>query len=197
MIENMYNAFVCEYNEPRESFERLLEFMAADFYFPLSLQFEYGIEQILKRARLVEKLKKHYDPGLLSKDVCDPLGDLYCELFAPMRTQTLSGSDCTAIDNAHTSEFKRALVDSRVGTGSSLIQYSKKHPNTLLYGVDRDLTCIRIALINSAIYKVPMLLLHANPDVHEIDPSTENGRFNWQYSNCWDSHMDRLKEKQH
>ena len=69
----------------------------------------------------------------------------------------------------------------------------KRCPNGSLFGVDNDINLIRIALANFLIHDIPGHLLYADMNRYEIDISKENGKYNWQFANQWNSQQDKLK----
>ena len=85
------------------------------------------------------------------------------------------------------------ILDPAVGTGRLLMSAYKHAPKSRLFGVDIDMNLIRIAMTNMAIHNIQGYLLNANSLLHEIDISKENGRYNWQYANRWNTCIENLK----
>ncbi len=200
MLESMFDLFTEKFADMVEAWDHFVEFLAVDNHGSLICQLDHKFEWLFEDRKLCEALMKIYDPELMRSDYYDHLGDMYWEEVlgkgnaARGRSFLISWREAQSTAAKHTAETDETLriLDPVAGTGRLLMATHKRAPNTLLFGVDVDLRALRIALTNFAIHGITGYLLHANTLQHQIDPSTEDGRANWQYSNRWNSGIDEL-----
>ena len=203
MLERMYEILGRSSPDPVTAWDRLVEFIATDNCGALLQELDHKFEWLLKDHKHVDELMNVYDSQLLESDYHDYLGEMYLERIAPKipghpekRTLvTMKQAERIAHDALCKGKAEQLVLDPCVGSGRFLLAAHKAAPKAILCGVDTDLRMLRIALTNCVIHNIPVHLLHADVDKHEIDISSEDGEYNWQYANKWYSCMNELKEK--
>lgn len=204
MLESMYDLLNQKFNDSVKAWDSLIEFLAVDNCGSLYYQLNHKFEWLFEDNDFARRLMKTYDFELLKSDYYDHLGEMYLERIVGQNEVRRKGLYLTPMNIAETmavmtissTDEKIRVLDPAVGSGRLLMAAYKKAPNSILFGVDIDLRVLRIAFTNFAIHNISGYLLHANSLEHEIDISTENGMYNWQFVNSWYSHMDKLKEIQ-
>ena len=200
MLENMYEIIANKNNDPTKSWDRLIEFLAADNSPSHYFQFKHNLEWLMKDEPLATNLMNIYDPKLLKSDFYDHLGELYQDRVASkvytknseiVLTPKQIADSIAQITGKTDKPIK--ILDPAVGSGRLLMSAYKAAPNSYLFGVDLDMRKLRIAMTNFAIHDIPGYFLNADSSKHEIDISKESGKANWKYMNSWYSCMDKLK----
>jgi len=202
MLERMYAVLGEKFNDPVESWDRLVEFVAVDHNASLLTKLNHEFHWLLSDQVVVDRLSQLYDAELLRSAYHDHLGDLYREKLAS--TSLEADLDEGQVDlvlsrwKQQPRQTKRlAIADPEAGTGRVLMIVHKKLPEAVLFGVDNDLRALRIAMTNFAVHNIQGFLLHADKDYHDISLDTPEGQHNWQYANQWYSCKDKLKPRQH
>jgi len=201
MLENCYTLFCDKFKDNKKAWDSFLEFIAADQKPMLIWKLNHKFEWLFKDTSLVKALDDMYRPEILKSDYYDHLGSLYFEKVIKIdetdkKTPYLISDKIVETMGNNSLEKKYKLVnilDPAVGTGRSLMTVYKRCSNGSLFGVDNDINLIRIALANFIIHDIPGHLLYADRNRHEIDISKENGKYNWQFANQWNSQQDKLK----
>lgn len=201
MLENLYELFCSKSEDSVKGWDRLIEFLAVDNYASMISQLDHKFDWLFKDEDLSCKVMNLYKPSLLRDDPHDHLGDLYLEKMVSSSEIQKRGQFLTPRELAETlatmtiRETKKevTVLDPAVGTGRLLIAARKYAPNGIFFGVDNDIRMLRIAMTNFAIHNIPGYLLHADALYHDIDLSSENGRYNWRFANKWHSHTDKLR----
>jgi len=201
MLENMYASILDRYNDPLSSWDKLVEFLAVDYNGLLIKDMRHNFEWLYKDKEFTNKIIGLFDFELLQSDYHDHLGDMYLEKFLIKEVAIKRGQDLFSTKQgsllsrpkADKHERQFGVLDPNVGTGRNLMAIHKLKPGYLLYGADKDLRLLRIAMTNFSIHDITGHLLHADKRVHEIDLAKENGKYNWQFANRWHSHMDKLR----
>lgn len=201
MYEKMYNILFQKFLDHNLTINALAEFIAVDNYPSLLNQLNHKFEWLYEDKELCENLLKVYNLSLLKSDPYDYLGDLYVnkQTFVEKNTKGRQANPDLIADFISRITFRNTngtlnILDPCVGTGSFLLAASKHFPNANFFGVDSDLTALRIAFTNCAIHKINAYFLHADIQTHEIDISKPDGIYNWQYANHWYSCMDKLRK---
>lgn len=201
MLEKMYFLFIDKFQDPIESWDRLVEFLAVDNCGPLLHQLNHKFEWFFQDSKLSDAVINLYDPELLKSDYHDHLGDMYLEKIVSQERAKRKGMFLTPMNLADTltqmtiqkTNKPLNILDPAVGSGRLLMAAYKTAPDSMFFGVDIDLRALRIAFTNFAIHNISGYFLHADSLYHNIDISTENGIHNWKYANNWYSCMDKLK----
>ncbi|MBN4081220.1 N-6 DNA methylase [Caldithrix abyssi] len=202
MLEDMYEIFRGKFHDSVKAWDSLIEFLAVDNYAPLLYQLNHKFEWFFHDPSFSSSLKKVYDHDLLKSDYNDHLGEMYLEHIVGKKEGERKGLFLTPMNIAEAMakmsllnvEKEITILDPAVGTGRMLMAVNKQASNALMFGVDVDLRALRVAYTNFAIHGINGYLLHANSLEHEIDIATEEGRYNWQFANKWDSHWTELKK---
>jgi len=202
MLERMYDLLTEKFNDPVKAWDNFIEFLAVDNYGSLIYQLDHMFEWLFEDSRLADRLMKTYDPEKLRSDYYDHLGEMYLEKLVGTRQAQERGQFLTPMNVAESmaamtigqTDKPVRVLDPCVGTGILLMAAHKTAPNALFFGVDVDLRALRIAFTNFAIHGISGYLLHADSLAYDTDISTEEGRYNWQFANRWDSCMNKLKK---
>lgn len=200
MLENMYDLMTVKVNDSVKSWDRFVEFLAADNSQALYFQLKPNLDWFLGDESFATELMKLYNPHLLKSDYYDHLGEIYTERIVSRNDVKRKGIYLTPM---HISEMiskmtigetdeRINVLDPAVGSGRLLMSAYKVAPNGRFFGVDLDMRLLRIAMTNFAIHNIPGYFLHANSLKHEIDISKTGGRANWKYMNRWNSHLEDL-----
>jgi len=203
MLEDVYNLFKEKYKDSVKSWDQFIEFIAADNNASLIYQLNDKLEWLFEDKRLLKSLMTKYNPALLRSDYYDHLGDMYFEkILKPGHSQNkdlflISMNDAYDMIKKTIGENDAPIkiLDPNVGTGRYLMAAHKIVPNALLFGVDSDLRALRIVFTNFTIHSIPGYLLHADTSVHDIEMETDEGIYNWQFANEWNSCIEKLKAK--
>lgn len=190
------------------AYTHLLEFIVGNVnphYIP---QFDSKLEWYFNNTKLAEPLNKLYTNNLLQlrADFHDHVGELYLENVVSREDVKKQGLVLTppaivkfmtkaAIDNIP-KEDERPLniLDPCVGSGRFLLEAYKVAPKANLFGVDINLDLVRACVTNLELRNIKKhYILHANSLLHEIAITNDNGIYNWNFSNSWQSHIAELK----
>ena len=201
MLDKMYDVLNEKFHDPVKSWDKLLEFLVADNCGSQIYKLNNRFEWLIQDSKLVDSVNNLYDSELLKSDYYDHLGEMYLEKIVTKYETRRQGIILTPINLAESlaesvvkrTEMPMTILDPNVGTGRILMAAHKIAPNAILFGVNKDLDLLRIALANLSIHNIPGYLLHADSHIHNINLATEAGRDNWQYANMWSSCMDKLK----
>lgn len=201
MLDGMYDLITVKFRDPVKAWDHFIDFLATDNCGSLLFQMDHKFEWLFEDSRLVDRLMKTYDPEKLRSDYYDHLGEMYLDkVVGPSQVQRqglfltpMNVAESMAAMTIGETKDKVNVLDPCVGTGRLLMAAHKQAPNASLFGVDVDLRALRIAFTNFAIHGISGYLLHADSLYHETDISTEEGKYNWQFSNKWYSHMEDLK----
>lgn len=201
MLDSMYDTLTAKFHDPIIAWDHLIEFLAVDNCGSMLFQMDHKFEWLFEDRGLTEKLMHTYDPKMLRSDYYDHLGDMYLDRVISTNQAQRQGQFLTPMNVAQMTaamtigetKDKVNVLDPCVGTGRLLMAAHKQAPNAKLFGVDLDQRMVRIAFTNFAIHDISGYLLHADSLQHETDISTEEGRYNWQFANRWNSHLDQLK----
>lgn len=203
MLERMLQVFRTKFSGKFTAWDRFLEFLVVDHRADLIFSFGHRFEWFMKDPNFVKSISEIYNPEFLTEDYYDHLGELYVERVMPesgvndvgMLPTQFEGRGLVKHLFKNKSKKPASLIDTAVGTGRLLMATYKIAPEVKLFGIESDLRTYRIALTNFAIHKIPTYLLNADSS-HETDLSKENGKFNWQYANNWNSCMNLLRPLQ-
>jgi len=202
VYDALFDVLFSEFNDSHKAYEHLLQFLAVDNCPPMLMDIEGRLEWFFTNIGIAEKLIQSYNLELIKSDRYDYIGDIYIEnvigateagrkgLYLTPQPVVEMMCKCTLGEKNYE---KINVLDPCVGTGRFLLTANKYAPNARLFGVDNNLTMIRSAFTNAAIHSISMYLLHADTFKHETDIALSEGRYNWQFANRWDSHMDKLK----
>ena len=201
MLDSMYDTLTAKFHDPVKAWDHLIEFLAVDNCGSLFYQVDHKFEWLFEDRGLADKLMNTYDPKILRSDYYDHLGEMYLDRVistdqAQRQGQFLTPmavAEMTAAMTIGETDKPVRVLDPCVGTGRMLMAAHRQAPNAKLFGVDLDQRMVRIALTNFAIHDISGYLLHADSLHHETDLSTEEGRYNWQFANRWNSNLDQLK----
>jgi hypothetical protein len=191
MLKSMYEAILKSSETDTQAWDRLLEFIAVDFHYPLFYQMNHRFEWLQNRG-LAKRLSDHYCQDLLLDSFTDELGELYFSLgLNPSRRKSESVLQPfglaqklyqSGVKPAHSSG---SIVDRHAGTGRGLMALHLLASKSELHGVEGDARLARIALTNCILHRVPAKILNADPNRHDINPETANGKHNWKLANRW------------
>ena len=201
MLERMYEILKARFPDRLTAWDRLMEFLILDHRPLCFICRDNNTEWLFKDGKLIDELMEVYDSVQLRTDQHDHLGEMYFEKFNSEEREQMqdlpSMQDAQNIAEHEISKKgeNRTVLDPAVGTGRRLIAAHRVAPDAILFGVDKDLRLLRIALTNCAIHDIKCFLLHADIKRHDIDIETEEGEDNWQYANEWHSCMNKLKGK--
>lgn len=201
MLENMYSLFVEKYSDPVKSWDSMIEFIAIDNCASLIWQLNNKFKWLYENSKLVERIMKIYDYKLLKSDYYDHLGDMYLDKIISKKEAEGKGLFLTPVNEAASlaqmtipkTDKPIKVLDPAVGTGRLLMEAYKTAPNSIVFGADIDLRALRIAYTNFAIHNIKGYLLHADNRKHELDISTENGKYHWRFANNWYSRINELE----
>ncbi|MCP4603476.1 MAG: N-6 DNA methylase [Proteobacteria bacterium] len=201
MLEKVYGLIDERFRDSRQSWDHFVEFLAVTNSAWLYRDLHNKLGWLFENPTLTEQLAQAYDSKLLTSDYYDHLGEMYLEKIVSPREAKRKGQFLTPQEVAGLlaqmtiTETNKPInvLDPAVGSGRLLMAAHQIVPKAQLFGVDRDLYMIRMALTNFAIHNIPGYLLHANGLEHEIDIAAQAGRENWRYANRWDSAMDKLR----
>lgn len=201
MLKDVYSQIDRKFNNSLESWDRFIELLAVDRYAPIMYQLDHKFEWLFENPGLAKSLRASYDINLLISDFYDHLGEMYLEMIdsnKEMDKKGLYSTPSTVAKPMAAMTIKNTnkpikILDPAVGTGRLLMAAYKQAPNAVFFGVDSEIRLLRIAYTNFLIHDIKGYLLHANRLEHEIDISTEAGKYNWQYANEWNSHITELK----
>ena len=199
----MYNLFKEKFKEDVKAWDYFIEFIAADNYASLIYDFNHKFEWLLEDRKFAMSLMSIYDPALLKSDYYDHLGDMYYEKILKPNQSKNKDLFLITMDDAYNmvkmsvgeTDAPIKILDPTIGTGRYLMAAHKIVPNALLFGVDSDLRALKIAFTNFTIHGIPGYLLHADTSVHDVEMETDEGIYNWQFANEWNSCIDKLKAK--
>jgi len=199
----MFDILFQEYNDSHKAYDHLLEFLVADNYPPIIDDIESGVEWFFVNDDFADNILKTYKPYAIKSDKYDHLGDIYIENVIGQKEAGRKGLYLTPqhlVDMMCQMTIGRTdeqvnILDPCVGTGRFLMTANTYAPNAALFGVDNNLTMIRTAFTNSAIYQIPVYLLYADFLVHETDMSTPDGLYNWRFANRWQPQIDKLRPR--
>jgi type I restriction-modification system DNA methylase subunit len=201
MLNYLYDIFYQKFKEPVKSWDYFIEFLMGDHNPAFIPQFTHRFEWLINESKLIQAINDTYNPKLLKQHYYDHLGEMYLENVvskneAYKKSQFLTpesvAETMAQISIKNKNEYL-SIIDPAAGTGRLLMAAYKYAPNSLLFGVDVDIRCVRIGLTNFAIHNIPGYFLNADSLKHEIDISNKVGLHNWQFSNKWHSCMDQLK----
>lgn len=201
MLENLYGLFKAKFNDTEKSWDNFIDFLAVENKPSLLPQIEHKFEWLYSDLNLCESILKIYDAKSLKCDYYDYLGDMYLEKIlknadiktsgvfrSPGNIDKVLGQACIPKTNKEIN-----ILDPAASTGRVLLAAYKIAPNASCFGVEKDLRLLRIAMTNFAIHELEGYFLHADSLKHEIDISKENGQYNWQFVNSWNSQLHKLK----
>ncbi|NQV18658.1 MAG: N-6 DNA methylase [Armatimonadetes bacterium] len=185
MLEKMLNLLQEISVDENSAWNKMIEFLIVDNQGRYFFQIDHKFEWLWEDEGFTSRFMSIYDSVLLRSDCQDHVGELY---YKRMLNKTCS-------DNSSIRKIlhQKGITYSSVGTGKEILQAAKKNPNTKYYGVESDIKLYRIALTNCIIHGVDVQLLNANPNEHDINVQTVNGRSNWKYANRWKVDCDKLK----
>jgi hypothetical protein len=202
MLEQLFTAFTNRYNDPIKSWDRFLEFIAIDNYFPILTELDYNLAWFFDNKEFLESVMNIYDSESLKSNYYDHLGELYWDKILSKKyiSQTsnsylISPSNTKRIMEDNNKNRKRTILIKAVGSGRAIMEYRKYYSNSILFGIEPDLRLYRIALTNCLIHNIPAYLLHANSQKYEVDISKKEGNYNWQFYNKWRSQMNNMLPK--
>lgn len=201
MLSNMHDLFTEKFHDPLKAWDSMLEFLAVDNNAALLLELDHKFEWLLNDKELSGQVHHAYNPELLTNSCHDHLGQFYSEKIASrygkktrgLELLTQSEADSLAKDALRGASRIPRVLDPEVSTGRVLLAAHKLAPHGLFFGVESDLQLLRIAATNFYIHDVTGYLLHADNRLHDTDPSTDDGQYNWQFCNSWHSQMDKLR----
>lgn len=198
----MHDIISVKVNDPLKSWDRFIEFLAADNSASIYHQLRNDLEWFIGNEPLATNLMKIYNPKLLKSDYYDHLGEIYTEKVISNNYAKKMGifltpkhvADTMAMMTIGETDKTVKVLDPAVGSGRLLMAAYKVAPNSHLFGVDIDIRLLRIAMTNFAIHDISGYFLNADSLKHETDISTEAGRSNWKYMNKWYSQFEHLIE---
>ena len=201
MLENTYELFLEKFRDSYKAWDSFLEFLAVDHRPGLIRTMEHRFEWLFDDVSLMRGLEICYKPKLLADKHVDHLGDMYLEKIVTRSSAQKQGLFLTPMTVAEMmaqttigqTDEEINILDPAVGSGRLLLAASKYAPNARLFGVDLDQRGLRIAMTNFAIHNLKGYLLHADSLRYEVDIGTEAGRYNWGFSNQWNSSIDKLR----
>lgn len=203
MLEGVYGLVAREFDDRETAWDRFIEYIAAENAVSLAEQMPGFLGWLFANDRLRKQLPQTYDFRLHNSDYHDHLGDMYSEKMLSAGLGSRPTLSLTSF--AHGDGLAKKLIPETanpiailapaVGTGGLLLAAHKRAPNAYLFGADPDLRALRIALTNFVVFDTDGYLLHADATRQETDIGTSEGRYNWQFANKWDSHMDELKPR--
>ncbi len=201
MLENTYDLFTSRCHDPLKAWDRFIEYIAVDNYALVLMELNHNFEWLFQDKLLVNELPKIYDNRLLRTDYYDHLGEIYFKKVLPRNSDEKKNLCLVSADIAdymvklpgNIARHPIKILDTKVGTGRSLMAAYKKCQKSILFGVDKDIRLLRIAFANFAIHDIPGYLLNADYKKHEIDICKEDGKYNWKFSNYWSSNLDKLR----
>lgn len=200
IYSELLDIYYKKFHSYNTAWDNMIDFIAVD-KMPLLLsqlnhKFEWVDEEFGKKTRAV------YDLIDVKSDRYDYLGDLYIEMQGhsdkKRKGQFLTPDSIVEMMVRMTvdkidREKPINVLDPCVGTGRFLVKANEMLPEANLFGVDIDIRALRIAMVNCATHNIRAYFLCADSLVYDIDIATENGRYNWQFSNRWYSCWDKLK----
>jgi type I restriction-modification system DNA methylase subunit len=203
MLEEIYQAFRKKFQNPENSWDNFIDFLAGDNCASLIFQFDHQFEWLYKDKDLVKVILEHYDPSLLDSDYHDHLGEMYIEYFPEKSKDHIANRILTNknIEKLFKDAVKErpnqpySILDPYAGTGRLLMCIHKTLPDCHLFGVESDIRVMRIAMTNMVIHKIPVYMLHADISKHATNIADDDGYYNWQFANNWYSCMDDLKPR--
>lgn len=203
MLEGTYALVAREFEDRETAWDRFIEYIAAENAISLAEQMPGFLGWLFANDTLRKQLPEAYDFKLHSSDYHDHLGDMYSEKMLGkgfgsrpcLNLTSFADADGLAKKLIPETNDGLAILAPGVGTGGLLIAAQRRAPNAYLFGADPDLRALRIALTNFVVFDVDGYLLHADATRQETDIGTPEGRYNWQFANKWDSHMDELKPR--
>ncbi|MFX1478238.1 MAG: hypothetical protein ACFFCI_08900 [Promethearchaeota archaeon] len=202
MLEQLFTAFTKKYNDPIKSWNRFLEFIAIDNFFPILAELDYNLAWFCENKEFLESVMDIYNSQCLKSDYYDHLGELYWDKILSKKyiSQTsnsylISPSYTKRIMEDNNKNRKRTILVKAVGSGRTIMEYHKYYSNSIFFGIEPDLRLYRIALTNCLIHNIPAYLLHANLQKYEVDISTKEGNYNWRFYNKWRSQMNNMLPK--
>ena len=200
MINELYSFFKETYTEPIKSWDNMLEFIASYHNPTLLLEKQIKPEWINRDDNFSKKIIEIYDPTILTNNIYDDLGDYYYNNIILKKRIDLPNvenkiSDLLSNINDEDKNLNNLVLDKQVGTGKNLLEIAKRCPHWTYFGVDNDIRHLRIAMTNFYIHNISGYLLHADPQIHDIELITKEGRYNWKYANNWESQIHNLKNK--
>ena len=204
MLDKTYRLFCNKFDDRTKAWDNFIEFLAVDHRCQLLYELDHKFEWFMDDNALVKAVSQVYDPQLLKSDLYDHLGDIYqqqviTETEAKAKGMFLAPPEAGGmLSDMCFSETEESgnILDPTVGTGRLLMAVHAIAPNAKLFGVDKDVTYLKIALTNFAIHDIKGYLLNADSLYHETDISKVNGKYNWQYANRWPSYIEQLKPRQ-
>jgi len=201
MLEDTLHEFERKIKDPEESWDRFIDFLGTDQNYSLFYEIGHNFDWLFEDRDFVKNIVRIYNPRTLKGDFYDHLGEMYKERFSNAKRN--GGNLLYLIPMNRAFEFAKlpsnenrrrlCILDPQVKSGRLLMAAYKNSPDIRLFGVEKDIRLYRIAYINLAIHNIPATLLHADRSKHEIDIAKEDGKYNWQFANCWYSQTDKLK----
>ena len=201
MLEAMYTCIHKREPDPGKAWDNLLELVAADNSALFMREFDRGLDWLFTDRGISAELLRIYQPALLRYECRDDLGSFYNSKFyreSGLENCVIQSRQRKMRDpsvNFLAPEHPDSVLYMGVGSGGILMETHKRVPEAKLFGVETDLRLYRIALTNCAMHNIPALVLHADPYLHELDPSEPNGKYNWQFANRWNSYKDLLRPR--
>ena len=203
MLEDLLELYSCQSTDEVTAWDRMLEFLATDSRATLCCEFNHRFVWLYDNELLTRKTIQIYDRKLLSSDFYDHLGNIYVERILPQLPYQINEyspmshrqAELQAESMIPNPNEKKSILVPYAGTGRLIMAIHQRSPKSAIYGFERDLRLYRIALTNMCIHSVNATILHADPDKHELDISTPNGRANWQLSNKWNPNVQELKSE--
>lgn len=201
MLENTYGLFLKKFGNHSVAWDRFLEFVAVDNSVSLLPQMQHRFEWLFDDHDLARQVLKTYDYQLLKSDFYDHLGDLYVENAGGSATargnhrhlKPTGKLEAAVTSSIPYSRDVMSVLQPSVISGRSFMAAQKQAPNAVFFGIADDIGKARLTLTNMLIHNLRGFVLHADTDKHALDPSTEDGRYNWGFANKWHSHFDRLR----
>jgi len=199
MLENTYSLFLQKFGNPIIAWDRFLEFVAVDNSVSLLPQMEHRFEWLFNDSDFGRRVMKTYDYQLMKSDFYDHLGDMYSEKVAnsadPRRHTLRPFGKLEAAVSASIPPTRdvMSILQPDVISGRSLMAAYKQAPNAIFFGICDNERKARLTLTNLLVHDLRGFALHADRAKHNIDPSTEDGRYNWGFANKWNSQIAKLR----
>ena len=201
MLENLLDIFSEEFKDKLVAWDRFIEFLATDSRGSLIFQLDHKFEWLYQNNAFINRVLSAYDHKLLKSDYYDHLGELYLKRKASPKKDNSFPTSIFPTQVAETmadviipdTDERRRILIPDAATGRLIMATHKRAPKALTFGVESNLRLYRIAFTNLCIHGIYGKLLHADPEKHEVDIATRDGKHNWEFANSWSSHWNELK----